>query len=437
MAASPTRAHGRLEETSENHLCCRRKAETPDSSSKPPRAPLTPSAPKTLLLTGATGLLGSYLVRDLLLDGRPLAVIVRRERKRSAAARVDAILDHWEDVLGKPLARPVILDGDLTEPRCGLDDADRRWIADHCDEVLHNAASLTFRGADRDGEPWRTNVGGTANVLRLSNDTGLRHFHHVSTAYVCGLRDGVIREDDLDVGQAFGNEYEQSKVEAEKLVREAGFLDTVTVHRPSIIVGDSSTGWTSTYHGFFAGLRLGHTLLTRVTMGSTSGPALLRLLGVEPNDTKNFVPVDWVSAVIAHAVQTPAARGTTYHLTHPEPLSMDVVWGLVQEAVETYSRAASPDDPDLCDEEWFADNLRTQLDIYQSYLRNDPTFDRSHTAAIAGHLPCPTLDRETLLRMAKFAIDCDFGRKQLAPRPVDRRPTPPLPSSPAFADTGR
>ena len=355
-------------------------------------------------------------MRDLLLDGRDLALVVRRSRKQSADARVEAILVHWEETLGKSLPRPVILEGDLTQPFCGLDPDARRWVQSHCDELLNNAASLTFRGSDPEAEPWRTNVTGTGQVLALARETGLRHFHHVSTAYVCGLRSGLIREDDLDVGQAFGNDYERTKVEAEKLVRAAtraagGFLDTATIYRPSIIVGDSSTGWTSTYHGLFAALRLGHTLLTRVVKGTTTGPALLGLIGVDLQDTKNFVPVDWVSAVIAHAIQTPSARAATYHLTHPEPLSMDTVGRLIQQAVDTYSQDASPDDPDLCDEQWFAENLGTQLDIYKSYLRNDPTFDRSHTAAIATHLPCPPLDMQTLMKMAKCAIDQDFGRR--------------------------
>jgi hypothetical protein len=148
-----------------------------------------------------------------------------------------------------------------------------------------------------------------------------------------------------------------------------------------------------------------------VTKGTTSGPALLGLIGVASQDTKNFVPVDWVSSVIAHAIQTPAARGATYHLTHPEPLSMDTIGRLIQQAVEAYSQDASPDDPDLCDEDWFADNLRTQLDVYKTYLRNDPTFDSSRTAAIAAQLPCPPLDMPILLKMAKFAIDHEFGRK--------------------------
>lgn len=375
-----------------------------------------------LAVTGATGLLGSYLVRDLLLAGRNLALIVRRDRKKSAETRVESLIRRWEETLDAELPRPVVLEGDLSRPQCGLSDEDRHWMHWNCSELLNNAASLSFRGEDRSGEPWLTNVTGTCNTIALAREVGIEHFHHVSTAYVCGLRTGTALEDEIDVGQAFGNDYETSKCEAEKMVRAAGF-SSATVYRPSIIVGDSQTGYTSTYHGFFAGLRLGHTLLTRVVKGSTSGPALLGLLGVNQADHKNFVPVDWVSEVITHAIGTPAARGRTFHVTHPNPLSMHTVGRVIQEAVETYSAAASPDDPDLCDERWFADNLRTQLDVYHSYFRNDPVFDRRNTEEIAGHIPCPPLDDATLLRMSQFAIDCDFGRRQ-------GRPTVPSASAP-------
>ena len=364
----------------------------------------------SILVTGATGLLGSYLVRDLLARDAPLAVLVRRSRKQSARDRVEAMVAGWETCLGRPLTRPTVLEGDLTREGCGLDADAVRWVGRHCGQVLNNAASLTFVGADRDGEPWRTNVGGIRNVLALAEAAGIRHVHHVSTAYVCGLRSGTVLERDLDCGQAFGNDYEASKAEAERLLRSAAHLDSATVYRPSIIVGDSQTGYTSTYHGYFASLRLGHTLLTRVPIGSTSGRALLTLLGIDLDAHKNFVPVDWVSAVIAGAVVDPAVRGETLHVTHPQPLSMAFVAELVQEAVESYSEAAAADDPDRCDEQWFADNLRTQLGVYAPYFRNDPVFDTAALDRFAGRLACPTLDRDVMLRMSKFAIAHDFGR---------------------------
>ncbi|MCX7401901.1 MAG: SDR family oxidoreductase [Planctomycetia bacterium] len=363
-----------------------------------------------ILMTGATGLLGSYLVRDLLMSGRRLALIVRRDRKKTPASRMELLLRHWDETLGYTLPRPIVLEGDLSQPLCGLDNDARSWVTSNCDALLNNAASLSFRGSDPTAEPWLTNVTGTTNVLALAKETGLRQMHHVSTAYVCGLRTGRVLESDVDVGQEFGNDYEKSKVASEQLVRSAEHFDTATIYRPSIIAGDSQTGYTSTYHGLFAALRLGHTLLTRVVKGSTSGPALLALIGVDPKAHKNFVPVDWVSSVISHLIQTPSAHGKTFHVTHPAPCSMDLVGRFIQEAVERYSKDASPDDPDLCDEQWFADTMLTQLDVYTSYFRHDPTFDQTNVTAFASHLPCPVLDMPRLLTMARFAIANDFGR---------------------------
>lgn len=382
----------------------------------PDSFPADPSA-RQILVTGATGLLGSYVVRDLLLAGERPLLLVRPDRKRDPATRIEAMVAAWEGELGHPLPRPTVVAGDIAAPRCGLDDDAVRDLGERCRAILHNAASLTFHGADRDGDPWRTNVGGTAHVVGLARAAGIGEFHHVSTAYVCGLRSGRVLETELDVGQRFGNDYERSKVEAETLVHGADHLRSVTIYRPAIIVGDSRSGFTSTYHGFYALARLGHTLLPRMLLGSTSGRALLRLLRIDGRDRKNFVPVDWVSQVMCHLVRTPAAHGRTFHLTHPEPVSTGTIACVVQEAVERFSRAASPDDPDVRDERWFADEFRSQLGVYRSYLRCDPDFDRAATASHAGQFPCPTIDHESLLRMARFAIECDFGRRVPRERP--------------------
>jgi thioester reductase-like protein len=201
---------------------------------------------KRVLLTGATGLVGQYLVRDLLQAGTGLVVVIRPQGRESGRQRLARILAHWEGELGQPLARPVCLEGDLTREGLGLNEEARNWVAQNCGSVLHNAASLTFVGADRAGEPWLSNFTGTRNVLVFCKAAGLREFHDVSTAYVCGQRADLIREQELDCGQEFRNDYEHSKCEAEKLVRSAPFLDRVTVYRPAIIVGDSRTGYTVT-----------------------------------------------------------------------------------------------------------------------------------------------------------------------------------------------
>jgi len=86
-----------------------------------------------------------------------------------------------------------------------------------------------------------------------------------------------VLETELDVGQTPGNAYEQSKMEAEKLVRAAEWIDSPTIYRPSIIVGDSRTGYTTTFHGFYVMVKLAHTLVSRMVRGSTAGDTWWRI----------------------------------------------------------------------------------------------------------------------------------------------------------------
>src|ERR1700685_2969005 len=189
-----------------------------------------------LLLTGGTGLLGAYLIRDLLKAGTNLALLVRSTRKEAAQARIESLMARWEVVDGREYPRPVVLEGDLTEDDLGLDGCAVRWVARHCDAVMHNAASLTFQATGPNDEPYRSHLHGTRRILDLCRDAGIRKFHHVSTAYVCGQRKGRILESELDVAQAHGNDYEISKFRAELMVREADFLDRPTFYRPGIIL---------------------------------------------------------------------------------------------------------------------------------------------------------------------------------------------------------
>jgi thioester reductase-like protein len=339
-----------------------------------------------------------------------MAVLVRPAGDKSASQRIDAALARWEEETGQTLPRPVIFEGDLCRPDLGLSASDQQWIGRHCRAVVHSAAKLTFYGTDRQREPWLSNVEGTRHVLELCKRCKVPQFHHVSTAYVCGLREGRILETELDVGQDMGNDYERSKVEAEQLVRSAGLEYPATIYRPSIIVGDSQTGYTSTFHGFYALVRLAHTLVSQMVLGSITAELLIEAFNLNEQDRKDYVPVDWVSAVIAHLLGRPEHHGRTYHLTAAEPTPV-VIWSrAIQHAVERYSPMADPSDPTIRDANWFVELFRGQVKTYQAYWRDDPQFDRTHTVAAASHLPCPTVDYDMLLRMARFAIQTNFGR---------------------------
>ncbi len=211
-----------------------------------------------------------------------------------------------EGAFGRTLVRPVVLCGDIAQPQLGLAASDLTWLRAHCDAVLHSAASLTFHEAD--GEPWLTNVDGVKHVLAICRDCHIGRLDHVSTAYVCGLRTGRVLETEVDVGQEFGNDYERSKVEAEKLIRSDKHLSAFTIFRPSIIVGDSHTGFTSSFHGFYIPLRIAGALLPLVGIDQALEVDYLRLLGLNGHERKNFVPVDWVSDAIVSILSRSAGE---------------------------------------------------------------------------------------------------------------------------------
>lgn len=381
-------------------------------SSRSRKATPIQSCKQYTLLTGATGLLGSYLMRDLLLEGHRLAVLVRPKRKFSARERIEATLQMWEKELGHRLPRPVVLIGDVCQPDLGLSKKQLTWVKEYCREVIHSAAILNFHGASRAHEPWVTNLGGTENLLSTARACEIDHLHYVSTAYVCGVQECTVQESNLVANQSFRNDYEQSKFEAEQLVHNATGFATKTIYRPAVIVGDSQTGYTSTYHGLFLYLRLMALLVPHQQAnedGVIETPVRLPYEGTEP---RNLVPVDWVSRAITHLVRTPEAHGRTYHLT-PDQCTT------AKEVIEWCYEYFNSKGVEFCgydaeiepqEENEFARKLFESTDIYESYTTSDPTFDKSNLNKFAGHLECPPIDQQLIFKFLDFGNQNNWGK---------------------------
>ncbi|MFN0198576.1 MAG: SDR family oxidoreductase [Planctomycetaceae bacterium] len=363
------------------------------------------------LLTGATGLLGRYLLKDLSLAGVPMAVLVRPSRRQTVEERVSSILYYWQKQHGYELARPMILEGDICEPDLGLNPAALDWVTKHCEALIHSAASLTFISTSPQSEPWRSNVQGAQNILDLCQRTGIEKLHHVSTAYVCGLRTGRIMESDVDVGQTLGNDYEKSKLQAEKMVRSAEHIKSLTVHRPAIIIGDSKTGFTNTFHGFYAALQLAF-MLTKAFDHSVNETGLMggervqfKLSG---HESKNLIPVDWVSEVMSYVISHPEHHGKTYHLTPLHPVTTRLFRDVLEEVCGSYGAMFLGPDAEFDHPSEPEKLFYEHMQVYNSYWRDDPVFDCTNTLQAAPHLPSPYVNREMLVRLAKIAVDMNF-----------------------------
>ena len=381
------------------------------------------------LLTGATGLLGRYLLRYLLPRGVPLAVLVRDNRAATARQRLETIVADLETQLGYVLPRPVLLNGDLSSPHLGLSPELLTWMRRNVRGVLHNAASLSFEDGAPHEEPWKTNLTGTAHLLEATRELGIREFHHVSTAYVCGRRHGLIREEDLDVGQTFGNDYERSKFQAEQLINQASWLTSRTVYRPAIIVGDSQTGFSNTFHGFYTPLRIVHMLLNSGLPVPVQAESLVHILGLHGSERKNLVPVDWVAAVIGYLFSDRRHHGEVYHVTPEEATPVSLLCEVMETAVLQFAaqqpriadavihQAAGLSVPD------FLASFRERMQVYQAYWRDDPQFDATQRTRHAPHLLCPQMNRDRLLKLCTFAMDVNFWWSK------GNRVTPPFSAS--------
>lgn len=362
-----------------------------------------------VLLTGATGLLGRYLLRDLLLQQIPVAVVARPQRRERGADRIETILAHWERGLGRRLPRPVILDGCLSEPGLGFSKDAREWLSRNCTRVIHSAASLKFEHDPETNEPWTSNVGGTERMLDFCEANQIREFHYVSTAYVAGLRQGRVLESELNVGQSFGNVYEESKCRSETLVRSTSFLTNPTVYRPSIIVGDSVTGYTSTYHGFYTPLRLAYSIAPKLPRSTSSFlNELLHIFGLKGPEHKNLVPVDWVSSAMLRIFTCPELYGATYHLTAAQPVTVAQMYDTFIEAIDPILGTQSQNNAEGA-LETIGQSFYEQMKVYQAYWRNDPAFDQTNFSHAVPEYPSPILDHPQLSLLSNYAIRDNFG----------------------------
>ena len=254
-----------------------------------------------IILTGATGVVGMELLARLVERGdRDVVVLLRAQDRADAQRRLDATLARLWDV--PPPTRVTAMPADVTQPALGLSRADRREIRSSADRIVHCAAAVGFDQTLPDA--LAINALGTQRVLELANDLDtLDRVVHVSTAYVAGEHDGLFREQDLAVGQGFRNAYEQSKHLAERLIAGSGL--PVAIARPSIVVGDSATGWTPAFSALYLPLRAyARGLLDRV-------PAVA-------SGVVDVVPLDYVAAALVHLLDAPEAPGHTYNLVAGE-----------------------------------------------------------------------------------------------------------------------
>ena len=354
-----------------------------------------------VLLTGATGFLGEYLLAELLERGHTVWGLYRSDSRMLDTVR-------FLSSLGLPRHA-----GDLRWLKGDVLEADvhwKSWLHSHpglsgTDTLLHCAASTQLH-MDGHGEPLRTNLGSAQSLKRLAQIHPLRT-HLISTAYVCGkIRQGVVREE-LHPRGDFVNVYEESKWESEAL-----WAGEATLLRPSVIVGDSVTGRCTSFSGWYV-LMQSLQLLSRLLGEKSDGGSFnLNLrLPVEASATLNLVPVDYVAAAAARLIEDPANHRGVFHLTHPNPPSHRLTWDFVGKKFGVTGlefAGADADQPTPRDDQ--EQLVFRQMQAIFSYLGNNPIFSRTFTDRALPCLKPPEVDEASMNRWVDYATAQDWGQ---------------------------
>lgn len=368
--------------------------------------------PNSILLTGATGFLGAFLLADLLQQTEAnIYCLVRSPNAEDGRKRLKKNLESyslWNEAFNSRII-PVI--GDISRPLLGLSAENFQIIASQIDTIYHSAALLNFI------YPYSAlkaiNVLGTQEVLRLACQVKVKPVHYISSFAVfesAAYSQTIVREQEEPYGEGIYLGYSQSKWVAEKLViiaRSRGL--PVCIYRSPLISGHSKTGIWNT-NDFTC-----RTIKGCIQMKSM--PELDYLLDI--------VPVDYVSNAIVHLSMQEELLGKVFHLNNPNPIQLSefvskiASFGFPMQRIsykkwqeQANNGVRSVENPiylllPFFLERWSEEQL-TIPELYQQSRRPHINCENTLNMLASTSISCPPIDDKLLSKYFSYFIDSRF-----------------------------
>ncbi|MBO8157338.1 MAG: SDR family oxidoreductase [Bacillaceae bacterium] len=273
----------------------------------------------TYLFTGFPGYIATYLIKELFSAKKPVSTIYALVLP-SMMSKAEESVRRLTDNLPVTNEQIKLIPGDITKENLQIHEEQLAQLRNEVEYVYHLAAiydlAVPYQPA------WNVNVTGTKNmnefVRKLKH---LKRYVYFSTAYVAGMRQGMVFEHELEHEAGFKNHYEETKYEAERHVQSLAEEIPVTVIRPGIVVGHSRTGETLKFDGPYFILNMFQQLRSL---------PFIPYIG-RGDATVNLVPIDYVIQATVYLSHLETKESETYHLTDPNPYTARELYEMFME----------------------------------------------------------------------------------------------------------
>lgn len=404
--------------------------------------------PPRLLMTGATGFIGSFLAESFLRRGCRVHCIARASAGRDASprSRVNSAIRAVNP--GAPVSRLSTLAGDITQPLAGLPESALDALRGQIDEIWHCAAESSFDPTLRE-RTFHANLDGTRHMIDLAEAIECPSFCLLSTAYVSDQSRDLALEEPVRDRKSFRNPYEESKLGAENCLLDRAEKSglAATIFRLPVVTGHSVTGQTGQFLGYYYYARHFLELRAKLLKGGVDGapasrqnrfvPAKLELpiqpqgylelpirIFCEPEATVNILPVDLLVATLNRCAEAERDGNLILHLTNGTPPRTRLLFeetlrllGLRGFRIESPSAiAGAPPDPTnvLASLE---ESIYSASQPYLPYTIRETTFSRKNLKDLIGpdRLPDFEVDHGYLRRILEYAVSIWEGKNHEEP----------------------